>query len=162
MRVSRGYMSDSGLHPSPRHTRYSSFRPLGFSHFTTGRLTTPYPERLTRLRRAPPRQATIARLPILYSPPILIGAFRLVPFLSKCSREMRSVSVIDDRAVIERVLRHLGLWEQGVCVFPSRAPPEPATNGSTYKRVNLRFIQFVIYPSTEKSFHTSGSDRDCP
>jgi len=38
----------------------------------------------------------------------------------KCSREMRIVALIDDRAVIERILRHLGLWEQGVRVFPAR------------------------------------------
>ena len=28
------------------------------------------------------------------------------------------------RQVIERILRHLGLWEQGVRVSPKRAPPE--------------------------------------
>ena len=38
---------------------------------------------------------------------------------------MRIVGLIDDREVIERILRHLGLWEQGVRVFPARAPPEP-------------------------------------
>ena len=43
----------------------------------------------------------------------------------KCSREMRIVALIDDREVIERILRHLGLWEQGVRVFPARAPPKP-------------------------------------
>ena len=37
---------------------------------------------------------------------------------------MRIVSLIDDRKVIERILRHLGLWEQGVRVSPARAPPE--------------------------------------
>ena len=42
----------------------------------------------------------------------------------RCSREMRIVALIDDRAVIERILRHLGLWEQGV--VPARAPPEPS------------------------------------
>jgi hypothetical protein len=39
---------------------------------------------------------------------------------------MRIVALIDDQAVIERILRHLGLWEQGVRVFPAWAPPEPA------------------------------------
>jgi hypothetical protein len=34
-----------------------------FSHFTTGRLTIPYPERLPRLLALPPRHATLARLP---------------------------------------------------------------------------------------------------
>jgi hypothetical protein len=42
----------------------------------------------------------------------------------KCSREMRIVSLINERDVIERILRHLGLWEQGVRVLPARAPPE--------------------------------------
>jgi hypothetical protein len=41
----------------------------------------------------------------------------------RCSKEMRIVSLIDDRAVIERILRHLGLWEQGVRVSPSTGPP---------------------------------------
>jgi len=42
----------------------------------------------------------------------------------KCQKEMRIVSLIDDREVIERILRHLGLWAQGVRVSPARAPPE--------------------------------------
>jgi len=33
---------------------------------------------------------------------------------------------IDERDVIERILRHLGLWQQGVRVLPARAPPEVA------------------------------------
>ena len=36
---------------------------------------------------------------------------------------MRIVSLIDDRAVIERILRHLGLWDQGVRVSPTTGPP---------------------------------------
>ena len=44
----------------------------------------------------------------------------------KCRKEMRIVALIDDRDVIERILRHLGLWEQGVRVSPARAPPEIA------------------------------------
>ena len=44
----------------------------------------------------------------------------------RCSHEMCIVSLIDDRAVIERILRHLGLWQQGVRVAPARAPPPPA------------------------------------
>jgi len=44
----------------------------------------------------------------------------------KCQKEMRIVSLINERDVIERILRHLGLWEQGVRVSPSRAPPEIA------------------------------------
>ena len=36
---------------------------------------------------------------------------------------MRIVALIDEREVIERILRHLELWEQGVRVTPARAPP---------------------------------------
>jgi len=39
---------------------------------------------------------------------------------------MRIVALIDERVVIERILRHLGLWQQGVRVSPARAPPEIA------------------------------------
>jgi hypothetical protein len=41
----------------------------------------------------------------------------------KCSREMRIVALIDDREVIERILRHLGLWDQGVRVLSGVDPP---------------------------------------
>ena len=34
------------------------------------------------------------------------------------------------RAVIQRILRHLGLWEQGVRVGPSTGPPAPETGES--------------------------------
>ncbi len=44
----------------------------------------------------------------------------------KCQKEMRIVALIDDRELIERILRHFGLWEQGVGVLPARAPPELA------------------------------------
>ena len=42
----------------------------------------------------------------------------------KCSREMRIIALIDEREVIERILRHLGLWEEGVRLNPARAPPD--------------------------------------
>ena len=41
----------------------------------------------------------------------------------KCSREMRIVSLIDDRAVIKRILEHLGLWEEGIRVTSGTDPP---------------------------------------
>ena len=36
---------------------------------------------------------------------------------------MRIVALIDEREVIERILRHLGLWGEGVRLNPARAPP---------------------------------------
>jgi len=44
-----------------------------------------------------------------------------------CSREMRIVALLDDRDVIERILRHLGLWEQGVRVHTGADPPAEYT-----------------------------------
>jgi hypothetical protein len=43
-----------------------------------------------------------------------------------CHKEMRMVALIDEEAVIERILRHLGLWEAGVRVDAARDPPAPA------------------------------------
>ncbi len=37
---------------------------------------------------------------------------------------MRIVALIDEREVIERILRHLGLWTEGVRLNAARAPPE--------------------------------------
>jgi len=41
----------------------------------------------------------------------------------RCQKEMRIVALIDDKNVIERILRHLGLWEQGVRVDSGPDPP---------------------------------------
>ncbi|MDA1277750.1 MAG: hypothetical protein O2960_27445 [Verrucomicrobia bacterium] len=38
---------------------------------------------------------------------------------------MRIVALIDQTEVIERILRHIGLWEAGVRVESARDPPEP-------------------------------------
>ena len=38
---------------------------------------------------------------------------------------IRNPFSLDKMQFTERILRHLGLWEQGVRVFPTRAPPEP-------------------------------------
>ena len=40
-------------------------------------------------------------------------------------QQMRIVALIDEAAVIERILRHIGLWEAGVRVDAARDPPEP-------------------------------------
>ena len=51
----------------------------------------------------------------------------------KRSREMRIVSLIDEADVIERVLRHLGLWQEGcACIAaPTRRAKRPSIRGST-------------------------------
>ena len=40
----------------------------------------------------------------------------------KCSREMRIVSLIDEEDVIERILRHLGLWQEKTHIVVARRP----------------------------------------
>ena len=40
-----------------------------------------------------------------------------------CSGEMRVVALINEREVIEKILKHLGLWQQGIRVSPARGPP---------------------------------------
>ena len=40
----------------------------------------------------------------------------------KCSGEMHIISFIDQRAVIKKILQHLGLWESHAP--PDRGPPE--------------------------------------
>jgi len=40
-------------------------------------------------------------------------------------QQMRIIALIDEADVIERILRHLGLWEAGVRVDAARDPPEP-------------------------------------
>ena len=40
-----------------------------------------------------------------------------------CGREMRIVALITERDVIERILRHLGLWEPSLRVVTARDPP---------------------------------------
>jgi hypothetical protein len=41
--------------------------------------------------------------------------------------EMRIVSLIDQEDVIERILRHLGLWQEGVRVHSGTDPPGETT-----------------------------------
>ena len=53
---------------------------------------------------------------------------------SRCGGEMRLVAVIEAPAVIEKILRHLGLWQRG----PPRGPPrsrlvvEPSDHEPSY------------------------------
>ena len=42
----------------------------------------------------------------------------------RCGREMKMIALIDDSQVIEKILRHLGLWRRAA--LPVRAPPLPA------------------------------------
>ena len=37
---------------------------------------------------------------------------------------MRVIAVIDQRTVVEKILRHLGLWSGTPLLAPARAPPD--------------------------------------
>ena len=45
----------------------------------------------------------------------------------KCQHPMRLIAVIDQRAVIEKILRHLGQWNGTPPLAPARAPPAANT-----------------------------------
>ena len=51
----------------------------------------------------------------------------------KCSREIRIVLLIDEEDVIERILRHFGLWQEGgACIpAPTLRAKRPSIRGST-------------------------------
>jgi hypothetical protein len=51
------------------------------------------------------------------------SGFNVRSFCPKCQNETRIVALIDDRDLRERILRHLGLWQQGVRGAAARAPP---------------------------------------
>jgi hypothetical protein len=89
---SRGYVSDSGLHPSPRCSRLSSFQLSAFSRYATERLTRPYSGGLTRLLRAPSQQATIARLPSSRQESPVATGRRLCSLFAACFRGGATIS----------------------------------------------------------------------
>jgi hypothetical protein len=58
----------------------------------------------------------------------------------KCKGSMRVIALIDDAAVIRKILRHLGLWAPKIVVGkgsgpPASDPPEPAAQILTYHPV---------------------------
>jgi len=44
----------------------------------------------------------------------------------RCQHRMRVIAVIDQREVVEKILRHLGLWSGGARLVAARAPPDTA------------------------------------
>jgi hypothetical protein len=64
---SRGYVSDSGLHPSPRRTRLTMPQAHTCGRYATERLTRPYSGGLVRLTRFPLNRQPLPGCPILPS-----------------------------------------------------------------------------------------------
>ena len=132
-------MSDSGLHPSPRHTRLSSFPACAFSHYTTERLTNPYSGGPIRIRRIPSQQATIARLPqpiiFHFNPLAGISGQPLLPgFSAKILLKKyfhHPVFLADVRSIIISVIVRpsvsiLSIWPSwGIVLWPVSAEDPP-------------------------------------
>ena len=94
---SRGYVSDSGLHPSPRRTRASPSKAFTFGRRSTERLTRPYSGGLLPPRGIPSQRATIARLPHNTSIPILRGvsySWRQITILHQSISDLRTAPFI--------------------------------------------------------------------
>jgi hypothetical protein len=48
----------------------------------------------------------------------------------KCGGEMRIVSFIDEDAIIEKILKHCGLWKEQASRPPPEEKPPPEVKGS--------------------------------
>ena len=70
----------------------------------------------------------------------------------RCSKEMRIVALIDQAAVIERILRHLGLWEQGVRVTPSTGPPPTPVSRERIVRLRSEATARQVEPWLDDPF----------
>ena len=51
---------------------------------------------------------------------------------------MKLVALIDDSAVIEKILRHLDLWPQEA--IPARSPPKPIIEGTVRDKPESKFL----------------------
>ena len=71
----------------------------------------------------------------------------------KCNHEMRIVSLINDAQVIERILRHVGIWVNELCNHGRRVAP---STGSPATGIIERG-QLVIEPWTDDPM----PDYDC-
>jgi hypothetical protein len=62
----------------------------------------------------------------------------------KCQGPMRIISIIEDQKVIDRILRHLGLWQT-----KQRPPPKPKT------------LEFQLdYSDSQLTFYEDAPDQD--
>ena len=58
------------------------------------------------------------------NPPQITGTDFTDPLrCSVCQNTMRVIAVIDDRRVVEKILRHLGVWCGGPLLRTGRSPP---------------------------------------
>jgi hypothetical protein len=73
-----------------------------------------------RLTPPPP-----AKLPSKKWRDLILKVWHTDPLICpNCQKPMRMIAVIDQRAVVEKILRHLGLWNGTPLLAPARAPPD--------------------------------------
>jgi hypothetical protein len=75
--------------------------------------------------RPPSTPPPPAKLPSKKWRDLLLQVWHTDPLICpQCQHQMRVIAVIDQRVVIEKILRHLGLWSGGPALAPARAPPD--------------------------------------
>jgi hypothetical protein len=62
----------------------------------------------------------------------------------KCSGIMKVISVIEDKDVIKKILKHLGLWER-----KARPPPKMVLPVKTFE-CNIDYFSSQVHPDSEK------------
>ncbi len=66
-----------------------------------------------------------AKLPSKKWRDIILQVWHTDPLICpQCQHQMRVIAVIDQRVVIEKILRHLGQWNGTPALAPARAPPD--------------------------------------
>gem|GEM_PF-323502 len=66
-----------------------------------------------------------AKLPSKKWRDLILKVWHTDPLLCpNCQKPMRVIAVIDQRAVVEKILRHLGQWNGTPLLAPARAPPD--------------------------------------
>ena len=110
-----GRIHRAGWHPVPIRQRHRRLDPL--YQPTADRRTPPPPVRL------PAKKWRDLILKVWHADPLRCPV---------CQSVMRIISVIDDRAIAEKILRHLGVWA-GPTASSARPPPGSADGDWTYE-----------------------------
>ena len=75
--------------------------------------------------RPPSNPPPPAKLPSKRWRDLILQVWHTDPLICpKCQHPMRVLVIIDQREVVEKILRHLGLWSGGPTLAPARAPPD--------------------------------------
>ncbi len=75
--------------------------------------------------RPPSTPPPPAKLPSKKWRDLILQVWHTDPLICpKCQHQMRVIAVIDQRQVVEKILRHLGQWNGTPILAPARAPPD--------------------------------------